>query len=109
MVIFNKLVRDKIPQIIEESGEICEFTRLDQETFAVELKKKLQEEVVEYLASSNDESAIEELADVLEVVHSLAKTHNVSMEEVEKIRQKKLEVRGGFDAKYFLIRVGEEE
>lgn len=103
MVIFNKLVRDKIPQIIEGNGEICEFAVLDPETFAVELRKKLQEEVTEYLTSTNDENAIEELADILEVVHSLAKTHHVSMADIEKIRRKKLEVRGGFDRKYFLI------
>ncbi|QCR31193.1 nucleoside triphosphate pyrophosphohydrolase [Lysinibacillus sp. SGAir0095] len=108
MVIYKKLVRDKIPDIIENSENTCEVATLNQEKFIVELKKKLQEEVTEYLISSTDDHAIEELADILEVVHSLAKTHLSTIEEVEKIRQSKFEERGGFERKFLLVSTGEE-
>ncbi|MFC7686462.1 phosphoribosyl-ATP pyrophosphohydrolase [Ureibacillus sp. GCM10028918] len=107
MVIYKKLVRDKIPGIIEDSGGKYDFTILDQETFILELKKKLQEEVSEYLTSSTDDNALEELADILELLHSLAKTHHGNIEEVEKIRQNKFEERGGFKRKCFLVSVNE--
>lgn len=103
MLTFNKLVRDKIPSIIEANGEKSEFTILDEKTFIRELKKKLQEEVNEYLASSTKEAATEELPDILEVIHSLAKTHQVTIDQVEQVRQKKYEKRGGFEGRCFLV------
>lgn len=59
----------------------------------------------EYQNASNDNESLEELADLLELMHALAKVHGASMEEVEKIRQDKASKRGGFEEKIFLIEV----
>ncbi|WP_342670307.1 nucleoside triphosphate pyrophosphohydrolase [Bacillus solimangrovi] len=68
-----------------------------------ELRNKLTEELEEYLSSSSDCESIEELADILEVIHSLAKVHNYSFEDIEKVRRNKLSERGGFEKRYFLV------
>ncbi|MBN6886500.1 putative house-cleaning noncanonical NTP pyrophosphatase (MazG superfamily) [Cytobacillus horneckiae] len=104
MTIYKKLVRDHIPNIIAGNGKSCEFNILEQDLFIVELKKKLKEEVAEYLAAMNDNDAVEELADILEVIHALAETHHKSYNEIEFVRQKKFDERGGFKNKYFLIK-----
>lgn len=102
MPIHNKLVRDKIPQIIEDTGKSFHIRTLDNQEYRVELKKKLNEEIKEYQSSVNDEESIEELADVLEVIHSLAKLHGSSFNEVEKIRLAKSQERGGFENRIYL-------
>ena len=105
MPTYNKLVRDKIPQIIMNDGKEPVTKVLNQEEYKTELRNKSQEELQEYLASQSDEAAIEELADLLEIIHAIAKVHRSSIEEVEKIRQRKVEERGGFEDKIFLIEV----
>lgn len=103
MPVYNKLVRDRIPEIISESGKECTCTTLEQEAYIDELKKKLEEETEEYLQASNDTDALEELADILELLHTLAAVHNASPEELENVRAKKAEKRGGFQDRIFLI------
>lgn len=95
---FNKLVRDKIPEIIESEGRKCNFHILEDEAYVKELKKKLNEEVVEFLESDNPE----ELADILEVVYALGKANHCSEEEINDIRNRKAAKRGAFDKKIFL-------
>ncbi|WP_026585135.1 nucleoside triphosphate pyrophosphohydrolase [Bacillus sp. J33] len=107
MPTYNKLVRDRIPEIIAETGKSYSTRILDQSEFINELKKKSIEELDEYLNTNNDEEAIEELADLLEVVHALAETHGVSIEKVEELRKQKAEKRGGFKEKIYLIEVEE--
>ena len=108
MPIHNKLVRDKIPQIIKESGKTPVTKILNQEEYITELRKKSQEELQEYLTAETDEEALEELADLLEVIHALAKVHGSTIEEVDKIRAEKAAKRGGFTDKVFLIEVQDE-
>ncbi|MBM7703507.1 nucleoside triphosphate pyrophosphohydrolase [Metabacillus iocasae] len=108
MPTYNKLVRDHIPEIIEQTGKAYKTVILTEAAYILELKKKAQEELKEYLESQNDEEAIEELADLLEVVHALAKVHGSSIEKIESIRQKKAETRGGFQDRIFLIDVDDE-
>lgn len=108
MPVYNKLVRDRIPEIIENSGKKFTTKILDDDQYELELKKKLKEEMEEYQNASNDNEALEELADLLELMHALAKVHGASMEEVEKIRQDKASKRGGFEEKIFLIEVEDE-
>lgn len=108
MPVYNKLVRDRIPEIIGNSGKKFTTKILDDDQYELELKKKLKEEMEEYQNTSNDNEALEELADLLELMHALAKVHGASMEEVEKIRQDKASKRGGFEEKIFLIEVEDE-
>ena len=96
---YNKAVRDKIPEIIINSDEKCNFKTLKDEEFLVEIQKKLSEEVQEY-QNKND---VSELVDILEVVYRIAQLKGVSKEELEKIRIKKAKERGSFDKNLFLI------
>ncbi|KPB06032.1 nucleoside triphosphate pyrophosphohydrolase [Bacillus sp. CHD6a] len=105
MPIYNKLVRDKIPQIIEESGKKYTLEILNDHDYIKYLKLKSYEELDEYCASHSNEDAVEELADLLEVIHALANYHGFSMEEVEKVRKEKTDKRGGFQEKILLIEV----
>ncbi|RDU38914.1 phosphoribosyl-ATP pyrophosphohydrolase [Neobacillus piezotolerans] len=99
---YNKLVRDKIPQIIKETGKSFSIKQLDDAEYIKELKKKCQEELLEYLSAEDDKEAIEELADILEIIHSLALQHGSSIEKVEETRRQKAEIRGGFKERIFL-------
>jgi len=77
------------------------------ESYISELKRKLHEEVEEYIQAADDAEAVEELADILELVHALAQIHKILPEDVEKVRTKKAEERGGFKDRIFLIEVTE--
>ncbi|MGV3263510.1 nucleoside triphosphate pyrophosphohydrolase [Cytobacillus pseudoceanisediminis] len=108
MPTYNKLVRDRIPEIIENTGKNFSTRVLDNNEYIQELKKKSFEELQEYVETNNNEDAIEELADVLEIIHALAEYHGASIEEVEEVRKQKAEKRGGFKEKIFLIEVEDE-
>ncbi|UYG95348.1 nucleoside triphosphate pyrophosphohydrolase [Cytobacillus firmus] len=108
MPTYNKLVRDRIPEIIENTGKNFSTRVLDNNEYIQELKKKSFEELQEYVDTNNNEDAIEELADVLEIIHSLAEYHGASIEVVEEARKQKAEKRGGFKEKIFLIEVEDE-
>ena len=103
MRTYNKLVRDKIPEIIEGNGETPVTRILNDEEYLKELNTKLQEEVNEYFADGN----VEELADIVEVIYGLLDAKGVSLEEFEKIRNGKVEKRGAFKKKIFLEKVDE--
>lgn len=108
MPLYNKLVRDLIPQVIEKSGKQFTTRILEDEEYIMELRKKLQEEVQEYLEADNDKDSLEELADLMELIHTLTKTHQATVDELEEIRQHKAKERGGFNDKIFLIEVDDE-
>ncbi|MFH1712488.1 MAG: nucleoside triphosphate pyrophosphohydrolase [Patescibacteria group bacterium] len=95
---FNKLVRDKIPDIIRANGEVPMTYVADDEEYYQRLKQKLQEEIDEFIAEDN----IEELADVLEVIYALCDVQNVRRVDLEQIRQIKEDKRGGFKEKIIL-------
>ena len=96
--MYNKLVRDNIPSIIEKNGEIPITRILDDEEYKKLLDEKLIEELNEYI-KSNDE---EELADLVEVIYAILDYKNIKLEDFEKIRISKKEKRGGFKNKIFL-------
>ncbi|MCX4663722.1 hypothetical protein ACIBCB_09405 [Streptomyces uncialis] len=91
----GKLVRDRIPQIIREDGAEPVIYTAAPEEYRDRLRDKLGEEVAEFL-EADDESAPEELADVLEVVRALAADLGIDANQLEKIREAKAGERGGF-------------
>lgn len=101
MKIYNKLVRDGIPDIIRSQGQTPKTRILSDEEYRRCLTDKLQEEVAEFLA----DATVEELADILEVVYALVATTGASPANVEAIRQQKAEARGSFEQKIYLIGV----
>src|SRR5690606_2219593 len=102
MIVYNKLVRDKIPQIIEARGKTCEVKTLDDAAYEEALKTKLIEEMNEVQSAKNDDELIEELADLYEVLRSLVATKGVSKEQFMAIVNGKNESRGGFEDRVFL-------
>jgi len=102
--VYNKLVRDNIPEIIESKGEKPIISILDDKRYKEELEKKLYEEYNEVIEASGLDR-VEELADMIEVIKSLAKLENKTLEEVIGIANKKSEKRGAFDKKIFLEKV----
>lgn len=98
MTVYNKLVRDKIPEIIENQGEKANVRILDDSDYLKLLEMKLDEETGEYHRDKN----LEELADILEVVFALADSIG-SREKLMEIYQKKHDARGGFEKRIFLI------
>lgn len=98
---YNKLIRDKIPEIIIESGKEPVVDVLDDESYLKFLDAKLGEELNEYLEDGN----VEELADLVEVVYALLDVKGVSIEEFEKIRNSKVNKRGAFKNKLLLKEV----
>ncbi|MBQ7136359.1 MAG: nucleoside triphosphate pyrophosphohydrolase [Bacilli bacterium] len=101
---YNKLVRDKIPDIIKENGEKPIIRILDDFEYKLELEKKLLEEYNEVL-DSNGDSRLEELADMIEVISHLAGVEGASLDKVVEIANVKKSKRGGFQNKIYLIGV----
>lgn len=98
---YNKLVRDKIPEIIKSNGEIPITRTLSDEEYKIELEKKLKEELEEVLSSTGIDR-IEELADMLEVMIALARLEDKSLEDIIETCDDKREKRGAFVKKIYL-------
>lgn len=99
---FNKLVRDKIPEIILKNGGIAEYQILQDEDYIKKLDDKLLEECKEVLNAKSPKNKIEEIADLVEVLGAIIKSLKVDFKTIEDIRLKKRNLRGGFDSKIFL-------
>ena len=99
--MYNKLVRDNIPEIIKSNGEEPITRILSEEEYKKELEKKLNEEYQEVLNASGDER-IEELADMLEVMISLAGLENKELNDIIDAAHVKKLKRGGFEKRIFL-------
>ena len=98
-MVYNKLVRDKIPTIINAQGKKANIRILTDEEYLRALEAKLDEEVSEFHKDQN----LEELADILEVLYALAENLGHSKEELLEAREKKHRERGGFRDRVFLI------
>jgi predicted house-cleaning noncanonical NTP pyrophosphatase (MazG superfamily) len=101
--IYNKLVRDKIPQIIASKGLKFSARELNDKEYFKELIKKLGEEVKEF----EKDQTIEELADIKEVTIAIREAMNIHAGELEDMRRKKGNERGRFKDKIFLESVEE--
>ena len=102
--IYNKLVRDHIPEIIESDGRKCTTEILSDDRWLQMLDAKLDEELAEYQESKS----LEELADLLEVMRAVVKARGWSWEQLEQARQEKAVRRGGFEKKILLKEVREK-
>lgn len=98
---YHKLVRDRIPEIIEADGKQCVCSVLDEAAYIAMLDRKLDEELAEYQESKS----MEELADLLEVIRAVAAARGSSIDEVEAIRREKAAARGGFEKRILLEEV----
>lgn len=105
MPTYNKLIRDGILTIIEANGLSYNARTLHSSEHLNEIKKKLYEEVKEFDETTNDTDAVEELADILELIHAALKIQGKAFDELESVRVKKKEKRGGFDQGLYLIDV----
>lgn len=99
----NKLVRDRIPEIIEVSGKTCAVRVLSDAEYLAALDAKLTEELAEYQANKSPE----ELADLLEVMMAVAEARGYSFEQIEALRRRKADQRGSFRNRIFLESVSE--
>ena len=103
--IYNKLVRDKIPENIHSiKGRKAVWRVMTDEEYIKELNRKLLEESHEFI----EENSIEELADVMEVIQSIMKAKKIKYEELKNVQDMKREKNGGFSNKIYLIEVEQE-
>ena len=102
--LYNKLVRDNIPEIIKNNGENPVISILENNRYKEELEKKLYEEYLEVIEAYGKQR-IEELADMLEVIKALAKLENKTLDDVIEVSEEKVKKRGAFDKKIFLEKV----
>ena len=103
IIHYNKLVRDRIPEIIESSGKFCTTEILSAEDYLRMIDAKLDEELAEYQESKS----LEELADLLEVMGAVVKARGYTWDELTTVRKKKREERGGFEKRILLKEVYE--
>ncbi|MDY4507125.1 MAG: nucleoside triphosphate pyrophosphohydrolase [Candidatus Faecousia sp.] len=101
---YHKLVRDKIPEIIELSGKTCVTEILSDADYLRMVDAKLDEELSEYHKDQN----IEELADIIEVIYAAAKARGYTLEQLETVRTEKAAKRGAFEKKFLLKEVIEK-
>lgn len=101
---YNKLVRDRIPEIIASDGKTCTVEVLSDSRYLQMLDVKLTEELGEYQESGS----LEELADLLEVLGAVVRARGWTWEGLEQARQKKAARRGGFEKKLLLKEVREK-
>lgn len=102
--VYNKAIRDKIPEIIIESGSEPTIEKLSDEDFLKELEKKLDEEIKEYKESKK----VEELCDLIETAYRIAELQGVSNDSLNQIREEKNAERGKFKENLFLIQVNDK-
>ena len=98
---YNKLVRDRIPEIIESNGQTCTTKILDEAQYLEMVDAKLDEELAEY----HKDQTVEELADLLEVIYAAGEARGYSRQQLEEIREKKAQQRGAFRKRILLLEV----
>lgn len=105
MPVYNKLIRDKILDVLIEKKLEYSSRVLDEKEYEMAIKAKFHEEISEFEKAETSEEIISELADILELIHAAVQLQNTSFEQLEEIRKQKKNSRGGFDKKLFLIEV----
>ena len=102
MTQLNKLVRDKVPSLVTKDGGSYTLKLLSPLEHQHEITKKLHEEIKEYEIATTKAEAIEELADITELIYAALKLHDVPIEQFEALRLAKRKQKGGFEKGIFL-------
>ncbi|MEK4863602.1 nucleoside triphosphate pyrophosphohydrolase [Bacillus sp. FSL E2-8895] len=102
---YNKPTQNNIPQIIKSNGKTPTTRILAEDEYIKEICKKTEEELTEYIEAKTKPDKLEELSDLLELINALAEHEGTTLEEINNIRKKKAEERGGFSNRVFLIEV----
>lgn len=105
MPTYNKPTQNNIPQIIKPNGKTPTTRILAEDEYIKEICKKTEEELTEYIEAKTKPDKLEELSDLLELINALAEHEGTTLEEINNIRKKKAEERGGFSNRVFLIEV----
>ena len=95
---YNKLVRDKIPEIIKKKGEKCKVHIANDKEYWGKLKEKLQEEIEEF----SENETIEEIADILEIIDAICDYKKFNKKKLETVKKNKAKERGRFKKKIIL-------
>lgn len=103
-IIYNKLIRDRIPEITKADGWESLTKVLNTKDFIIELKKKILEEAKELNEGKGDQNLIEELVDIQEIIDAILAEKKVKFLEFRKIQSQKRQKRGGFRKKLFLLK-----
>lgn len=109
MIIYNKLIRDQIPEINQKDNKTCVVEVLDEQRFVLELKRKLIEESKELLESIRREDIINELADIQEIIDTIKDSHAISSSEVREKQHKKAQANGRFEKRLLLVSVSDPD
>jgi len=99
---YNKLIRDKIPEIIKSKGETFRIHTAEDQEYKEKLGEKLLEEVKEFLESDSPRNEVEEIVDILEIIDAICKFSGFDKKEIEEIKKEKFEKRGGFEKRIIL-------
>lgn len=98
----EKLWRDKAVDLLTQMGSKIHWVRLEEEQFEEQLRIKLLEEAAEVSNAKNKENLLEELADLLEVISAFCELHEVTLQDITKLQEKKRRERGGFQGRKFV-------
>src|SRR4030042_873158 len=104
VIKYNKLIRDRIPEIIKEAGWKPTVRKLKKAEFLKALKKKVSEEARELIRAKDEKGIIDEIVDIQELIDALASEIGLSKPRIKKIQVDKRKKRGGFEKRLFLVR-----
>jgi predicted house-cleaning noncanonical NTP pyrophosphatase (MazG superfamily) len=106
---YNKLIRDRIPEIIESTGKAFEVTVMSTQEFQDALKVKLLEEASEAKEASSRKDLIKELSDIYEVIDALCVALRIDKSDVLELQKRRKEKRGGFTEQLKLLWVDDPD
>jgi len=105
MARYQKLVRDRIPALIEASGVVPQVRTLGAKAYKEALRTKLIEEARECAAAEGRKALLDELADLQEVIGAICEVEGIGARDVAAARRLKRRTRGGFKKRLFLLSV----
>ena len=100
---YNKLVRDNIPDIIRQHGDVYQTEIMSASEFQLALRQKIVEEAQEVLQATTQSELVQELADLYEVVEALLRTNDTTPDALHIEQERRRTARGGFTQRIKLL------